>query len=127
MIVTWFYIMVGIVFIILGLILFFRPTYIKMVLGAILERDLFIIPGIAEILLGLGTLYFRQAANLVWFVYVAGLMLFIDGVFYLAAAKRMREAYRYFLKADNKGFKTYGIFMFIIALGYIIAGAPVKL
>jgi len=123
--VTWFYIITGIIFFMLGLILFFRPTYIKIVMGAVLERDLFIIPGITEILLGLGTLYFRQEANLVWFVYVAGLMLFIDGVFYLAVSKRMRDAYRYFLKADDKGFKTYGIFMFIIALGYFVAGAPI--
>jgi len=114
-----FYLVEGLLFGVSGLLLLFKVNLVKKFLSWIQERDLFLIPGIIEIILGLSTLYFRHQTNLKTFVLIVGLMLFIDGIFYLTASTKLKKTYQWFLTLEDKSFKTYSLFMFLIALGLI--------
>jgi hypothetical protein len=53
----------------------------KKMMQIIVQNDLFFIPGIIEIGIGLGTLYFRDQTRMDWFVFLCGLIFFLDGIF----------------------------------------------
>jgi len=96
----------------------------KIVMGLVVEKELFFIPGVLEIGLGLGTLYFRDQTNLNWFIYLAGLMLFFDGMLYIIMSKRLREMYIWFLQIADQKIRSYGLFLLLLAIGYGLASIP---
>jgi uncharacterized membrane protein HdeD (DUF308 family) len=100
----------------------FLTRWIRWLLQFILDHNLFFIMGIIEILIGLGTLYYRHVSNLKWFSYFIGLMLFIDGIFYLLSSSRFRQAFEWFLYTERKIIRSYGIVLIFIALGYCLCG-----
>ena len=119
---NWFYIPVGILFLIIGFIFLTSPDFAKKLIKVIMDRELFFFIGVTEIGLGLGTLYFRQNTNLKLFVYLIGLILFIDGIFYLTSPKRLKETYKWFLESEEKSIRAYGIVMILISAGFLFAG-----
>ena len=118
---NWFYLCEGILFGISGILLFFQITLVKRFYHWIQEHDLFIIPGLTEIVLGLMTLYFRYQTTLRTFVVIIGLMLFVDGIFYFIAAGRVDAAYQWLFSLEDKKFKSYSVFIFLLAIGLIFA------
>lgn len=88
----------------------------------LLEKELFLIMGILEIALGLGTLYYRHDTKLTWFALIVGLAFFTEGIFYFISSHRVKESYEMFLGLENKYFKIYGLFMLLISLGYLFMG-----
>ncbi len=119
---TWFYIVVAAFFFLTALITFLQPAIVKKIMKLVLDKDLFFLPGVLEILLGLGTLYFRYSSKLKWFVYIAGFTLFIDGIFYLISSERLKETYKWFLEFEDKSMRTYAIFILVISVGYLFSG-----
>ncbi|HCK99666.1 MAG TPA: hypothetical protein DHW42_06140 [Candidatus Marinimicrobia bacterium] len=118
---NWFYLSEGILFGISGILLLFQTVLVKRFYHWIQEHDLFIIPGLAEIVLGLMTLYFRYQTTLRTFVLIVGLMLFIDGIFYFMAASQVSAAYQWLFTLEDKKFKGYSVFIFLLAIGLIFA------
>ncbi|MDO9549251.1 MAG: DUF2065 family protein [Candidatus Marinimicrobia bacterium] len=95
----------------------FKSVIIKNLLNFIQEKNLFFIPGIIEIILGLLTLYFRHQTRLVTLVFIVGILLFIDGVFYLLMSDKLRSTIEWMLKLEGKSYRIYGLFIIIIAVG----------
>lgn len=118
---NWFYLCEGILFGISGILLLFQTVLVKRFCHWIQEHNLFIIPGLTEIVLGLMTLYFRHQTNLRTFVMIVGLMLFIDGIFYLMSSSRVNAAYQWLFSLEDKKFKSYSVFIFLLAIGLIFA------
>ena len=117
-----FYLIVAAFFLGLGSLFTLRPALMKRVMHWILSRSLFPWMGIVEIALGLGTLYFRHQSQLLWFSYLAGFMFFIDGVLYMLTSEQIRSAYEWFLKMEDRALRTYGIFLFVICVGFFLSG-----
>ncbi len=118
---NWFYFASGCGLILMGLLVLTFPQTFKTVLTYIVRKDLFIIPGVLEIALGLGTLYFRETTKMKWFVYITGLLLFVDGIFYLLSSQRFKEVMQLILESDEKTWRSYGILSLLIAFGYFLA------
>jgi len=112
-----FYLIESLLFLIFGLVLVFRSVFVKNLLNYIQEKNLFIIPGIIEIILGLLTLYFRHETRLGLLVFLVGILLFIDGVFYLLLSEKLRSTIEWMLKLEDKSYRIYGLFIIIIASG----------
>ncbi len=120
----WFYFGVALAMLISGITVLIKPSLMKIVMGLVVEKELFFIPGVLEIGLGLGTLYFRDQTNLNWFIYLAGLMLFFDGMLYIIMSKRLREMYIWFLQIADQKIRSYGLFLLLLAIGYGLASIP---
>ena len=105
----------------IALILLLRPILIKRFIYWINQRDLLIIPGIIEIVLGLITLYYRHRTVLKSLVVIIGLLLFVDGVFYLLTSEKLRKTLEWLLEQEDRSFRMYSIFIATIAL--ILAAA----
>lgn len=116
------YIIIGFTFTISGLLFWFFPNRTKKIMLLVMNKELFYIPGIIEIIMGLTTLWFRDNTSMTWFSYLMGFLLFFDGIFNLAAPNGAKMGYEYFLQDELKGFKTYGIFLFSLSIGYLLAG-----
>lgn len=118
----WIYLLEGAIFLVGGLVFVLRPGLIRRMMEIILAKDLFLIPGLIEIGLGLTTLYFRHQTRLTVFIYIIGFMLFIDGIFYITGSRRIVESYQWFLKLENRSLRNYSLFLFLLALGLFSAG-----
>lgn len=118
---NWFYFASGCGLTLMGLLVLTFPQTFKTVLTYIVRKDLFIIPGVLEIALGLGTLYCRETTKMKWFVYITGLLFFVDGIFYLLSSQRFKEVMQLILESDEKTWRSYGILSLLIALGYFLA------
>ena len=116
---NWFYLVEGILFGISGLLLVFKVSLVKRFLHWIQEREFYLIPGVTEIILGLLTLYFRHQTAFKSFIFIVGLLLFVDGIFYLLASKGLNKTFQWFLSLDDSSYRAYSIFIFLIALGLI--------
>jgi len=117
----WFYCGVALSLTISGIIILLKPAWLKDIMRIVVEKDLFFVPGVIEIGIGLGTLYFREQTNLNWFIYLAGLMLFFDGILYIVMSKRLREMYEWFIDIADQKIRSYGIFLILLAVGYFLA------
>ncbi len=123
----WFYFIEGIFIGLIALLLFFQTALVKRFLNWINQRSLFILPGIFEIVLGLATVYLRQKTALKALVTIVGLMLFIDGVFYLLTSEKLSKTFDWLMTLEDRSFRTYSIFIVIISLGLLAAALlPVK-
>ena len=118
----WFYPAISVLFLVIGFLFIIRPAWMRKMMQWIMDKDLFHFIGVLEIALGLGTLYFRHGSHLLWFVFVAGFLFFIDGILYLLSSGQLKTAYAWFIGLEDKGLKIYGIFMFLIFIGYFCAG-----
>jgi uncharacterized protein YjeT (DUF2065 family) len=118
---TWFYFGVALIFTTSGLIIIIKPELMKKMMQIIVQNDLFFIPGIIEIGIGLGTLYFRDQTRMDWFVFLCGLMFFLDGIFYMIMSKRLQELYEWFIGIADRTVRSYGLLMLLLALGYFLA------
>lgn len=112
-----FYLFESLLFLIIGLLLVFRSVVIKKLFNFIQQRNLFFIPGIVEIILGLLTLYFRHQTRLLTLVFLVGIILFIDGIFYLIMSDKLSSTVDWILKLEESNYRLYGLFLIIIALG----------
>jgi len=112
-----FYLFESLLFLIIGLLLVFRSVVIKKLFNFIQQRNLFFIPGIVEIILGLLTLYFRHQTRLLTLVFLVGIILFIDGIFYLIMSDKLSSTIDWMLKLEESNYRLYGLFLIIIALG----------
>jgi len=118
---NWFYFGVSVFLVISGTMTVIKPIWLKNLMQIIVQKDLFFIPGVIEIGIGLGTLYYRDQTKMTWFVYLAGLMLFFDGIFYVLMSKRLREMYEWFRAIEDRKIRSYAMFMLVLAAGYILA------
>jgi len=114
-----FYFFESLIFLIFGLVLILKNVLIKNLLKYIHEKNLFFIPGIIEIIMGLSTLYFRHDTQLSSLVFLVGILLFIDGVFYLLMSDKLSSTIEWMLKLEDKSFRIYGLFIIIIAAGLV--------
>ena len=112
-----FYLVESLLFLIFGLVLVFKSVNIKKLLNYIQQKKLFYIPGIIEIIMSLLTLYFRHQTRLVSFVFIVGILLFIDGVFYLLMTDKLKSTIEWILTLEDKSYRIYGLFIIIIAVG----------
>lgn len=117
----WFYMVAALLLAVSGIIILIKPAWMKSLMQIIVKKDLFYVPGVTEIGIGLGTLYYRDQTKMTWFVYLAGLMLFFDGIFYILMSKRLREMYEWFSAIDDQKIRSYALFLFFLAVGYFLA------
>lgn len=117
----WFYLGVAILLVLSGLIIFFKAAWFKSLLQFVIHKDLLLIPGVFEIAISLGTLYFRDLTHMTWFVYLAGLLMFLDGILSVLMSRRLREMYEWFINIEDRKMRSYAIFLFLVALGYFLA------
>lgn len=118
---NWFYFSAAVILVISGVVILIRPVWLKNLMRIVIRKDLFFLPGVLEIGVGLGTLYYRDQTRMTWFVFLAGLLLFFDGIFYLVMSKRLRELYEWFTSITNRKIRSYGVFLFFLAIGYVLA------
>lgn len=116
---NWFYLMEGILLGICGFLLVFKVSLVKKFLHWIQERELYIIPGVTEIIFGLLTLYFRHQTAFKSFIFIVGLLLFVDGIFYLLATKKLGNTFQWFINLEDSSYRAYSIFIFLMSLGLI--------
>ncbi|MBO8131162.1 MAG: DUF2065 family protein [Candidatus Marinimicrobia bacterium] len=117
-----YYVIIGLIFLTIFIVSLLFPEFVKNLMKYIIKREFFIPIGIAEIILGLGILYFRHRTKLKIFILIIGLFLFIDGVMYLISGERVRKSYSRFLEEGDRIFRFYFLFIGIIGLGLILAG-----
>ncbi len=115
-----FYLLLGAFLLISGVIIILFPMLFKKLLNIMIEKELFYLMGIAEIAMGLGTLFFRHETKATWFALVAGLALFIDGVFYMISTGRVKESFQWFLSMEDKAVKIYGAFVLVVGGGFFL-------
>lgn len=115
-----FYALLCAFFTISGTIIILFPAFFKKLLNRMIEKELFYVMGIAEIAMGLGTLFFRHVTKATWFAFVAGLALFVDGIFYMISTERVKESFQWFLSMDDKAVKIYGVFVLVVAAGFFL-------
>lgn len=115
-----FYALLCAFFTISGTIIILFPAFFKKLLNRMIEKELFYVMGIAEIAMGLGTLFFRHETKATWFGFVAGLALFVDGIFYMISTERVKESFQWFLSMDDKAVKIYGVFVLVVAAGFFL-------
>jgi len=118
---TWFYFCIAVFLFVSGIVILVKPDFLKIIMQFILDKDIFYLPGVIEIAISLGTLYYRDQTRMTWFVYIVGLALFIDGIFYLLASKRIREMYTWFIGIAEPKVRSYGLFTLLLAVGYGLA------
>jgi len=114
-----FYLITGLFLLVVSGLFLTLPERVRLFVRFILDKEMFIIPGIIEIVIGLGTIYFRSAASMRWFVITIGLMIFFDGIMYLAAPKKIATGYEWFVERDATNYRIYGLILLIVAAGYI--------
>ncbi|MBN2602338.1 MAG: DUF2065 family protein [Candidatus Marinimicrobia bacterium] len=112
-----FYLLESLLFLIFGLMLVFKSVLVRNLLNYLREKNLYIIPGIIEIILGLLTLYFRHETKFGFFVFLVGILLFIDGVFYLLMSDKLSSTIEWIQKLEDKSYRLYGLFIIITAAG----------
>ena len=117
----WFYLGVAVLLVLSGGIIFFKAAWFKSLLQFVIQKDLLLIPGVFEIAICLGTLYFRDLTHMTWFVYLAGLLMFLDGILSVLMSRRLREMYEWFINIEDRKMRSYAIFLFLVALGYFLA------
>jgi uncharacterized protein YjeT (DUF2065 family) len=98
-----------------GVMTNFFPEKIKRMMTVILNKDLFFIPGIFEIITGLIVLYFRYSTSIPFAITVVGVLIFVDGIFYLAGNKLLKETFEIILEMENRGMSYYSLVFYIIA------------
>lgn len=118
---SWFYLSSSVLFTLFGLVLTIYPPAGRKFVQFMISRELQLIPGTFEIVIGLGTLYFRDQTKLKWFVYLVGLLLFFDGILFMLSARRLRTLAEMVLMLENKAWRHYGYLTLIFVLGYLIA------
>ena len=116
-----FYLLESLIFLCFGLVLVFKSVLIKKLFVLVQERNLFFIPGIIEIILGLLTLNFRHETRLLMFVFLVGLLLFIDGVFYLLLSEKLRSTIDWLLNLEEKNYRNYGFFIILVSVGLMFS------
>lgn len=116
-----FYLLESLIFLCFGLVLVFKSVLIKKLFVLVQERNLFFIPGIIEIILGLLTLNFRHETRLLMFVFLVGLLLFIDGVFYLLLSEKLRSTIDWLLNLEEKSYRNYGFFIILVSVGLMFS------
>jgi len=121
-----FYLGTSVIMLVLALILYYQARWIQNLLRSIAKHDLFFIPGVFEIALALGTLYYRSSAFLKWFPYLTGLLLFTDGILYVAASHRLRDNFVLFIEGEPRQLRPFAIITFLLALGYFFSGFKLK-
>ncbi|MCK9484891.1 MAG: hypothetical protein M0R34_11060, partial [Candidatus Marinimicrobia bacterium] len=57
---NWFYFSAAVILVISGVVILIRPVWLKNLMQIVLRKDLFFLPGVLEIGVGLGTLYYRD-------------------------------------------------------------------
>ncbi|HPC36711.1 MAG TPA: hypothetical protein P5268_09895 [Candidatus Marinimicrobia bacterium] len=117
----WFYFCVAVLLVLSGAIIFFKAAWFKSLLQFVIQKDLFLILGVFEITIGLGTLYFRDLTHMTWFVYLAGLLMFLDGILSVLMSRRLREMYEWFINTEDRQMRSYAVFLFLLSLGYFFA------
>jgi uncharacterized protein YjeT (DUF2065 family) len=123
----WFYLAEGILFSLTAMLLFLKPSKIKRFLHWIYQYKLLVIPGIVEIVLGLLTLYFRHRTILKPLVVIIGLLLFVDGIFYLLTSQKLSKTLEWLLEQEDRSFRIYSLFIAIVAAGLVAAAfLPVR-
>jgi len=116
-----FYLLESLIFLCFGLVLVFKSVLIKKLFVLVQERNLFFIPGLIEIILGLLTLNFRHETRLLMFVFLVGLLLFIDGVFYLLLSEKLRSTIDWLLNLEEKNYRNYGFFIILVSVGLMFS------
>jgi len=116
-----FYLLESLIFLCFGLVLVFKSVLIKKLFVLVQERNLFFIPGIIEIILGLLTLNFRHETRLLMFVFLVGILLFIDGVFYLLLSEKLRSTIDWLLNLEEKNYRNYGFFIILVSVGLMFS------
>jgi len=116
-----FYLLESLIFLCFGLVLVFKSVLIKKLFVLVQERNLFFILGIIEIILGLLTLNFRHETRLLMFVFLVGLLLFIDGVFYLLLSEKLRSTIDWLLNLVEKNYRNYGFFIILVSVGLMFS------
>jgi len=116
-----FYLLESLIFLCFGLVLVSKSVLIKKLFVLVQERNLFFIPGIIEIILGLLTLNFRHETRLLMFVFLVGILLFIDGVFYLLLSEKLRSTIDWLLNLEEKNYRNYGFFIILVSVGLMFS------
>ncbi len=100
----------------LGIILVFFPDKLKQILYYILENELFFILGIFEIIPSLLILNFRHNTRIPLVITILGVLLFVDGIFYLLGNKILKETFEIILEIESNSIRYYSIVLFFCAL-----------
>ncbi len=116
-----FYLVESLLFLTFGAVLIFRSRILKNLIFFFVQRKLIFIPGIVEIILGLLTLHFRHETRLTTFVFLVGILLFIDGIFYLLLSEKLKPTIDWLLQLNEKSYRIYGLVMVLVALGMGLA------
>lgn len=98
-----------------GLYSYFFPVRLKNMMQILLDKELFYIPGLLEILISLLLLYFRHSTSLPFVNTVIGVLIFVDGIFYLTGNQILKDTFEQILDMDDNVIKNYSIIFFIIA------------
>ena len=114
-----FYLIVGIFLVSISLAFFIVPQKVRQMVRWMMDRGLYLLPGVVEVGIGLGTLYFRSFVNFKSFVYIAGFLMFFDGILYLAAHRKIASGYEWILERDETSYRLYGIILLGIGIGYL--------
>ncbi len=115
------YTITGSLFLILGLVVNLKPDLFKKLLITISDREIFILPGILELIISLALLYFRYDTKIPFIITMTGILMFIDGVFYLIATRAVKESIQMLLDMEQKYMRYYSLIFFLIA-GIIFIG-----
>jgi hypothetical protein len=110
-----FFIIIGSFMVLIGMLTFFRANDVKNILQFIKRNDLFYLPGVFEIIFSLSILYFRYDTKIPFIITMLGLLIFIDGVFYLVGSKVLEETYAMVMEMEKVHFRIYSLVFFIIA------------
>lgn len=116
-----FYLFESLLFLLFGAVLIFRSRVLKNLLAFLTQRKLLFIPAVFEITFGLLTLHFRHETRLTLFVFLVGILLFIDGIFYLLLSEKLNSTIDWLLQLDEKNYRLYGLVMVLVALGVGLA------
>jgi len=116
-----FYLFESLLFLLFGAVLIFRSRILKNLIVFFAQRKLLFIPGIFEITFGLLTLHFRHETRMAPFVFLVGILLFIDGIFYLLLAEKLNATIDWLLQLEESSYRIYGIVMLLVALGIGLA------
>jgi len=112
----------AVLFILLGIVLFIFPDSVKSLIAVLVKRNQLFVIGIVEIGIGLATLYYRHHSRLSVFVFLSGILFFIDGVFYLLSSESLRELHQLILNLETREYRYYSLFLFALGVGYLMAG-----
>ncbi len=116
MIVKIFYSMFALIFTLFGILSIFFADQIKKIMQQIMDKDLFVLIGILEISSSLTILFFRYQTSLPLIITLLGILMFVDGIFYLIGNKILVETFEIILNMDNKHIGYYSVIFFIGAI-----------